>query len=107
MWTRLKNKQVAGFKFRCQHPIYRYILDFYCHEKLLAIEIDGDIHKERKDYDAYRDEFMKSLGIRTLRYNNSEIITDVDSIICRIKAELSRDDSSCMPPQGDRGVIVS
>jgi very-short-patch-repair endonuclease len=48
LWDRLKGKQVAGYKFRCQHPIYRYILDFYCDEKLLAVELDGDIHKERK-----------------------------------------------------------
>jgi very-short-patch-repair endonuclease len=88
LWTQLKGKQVLGCKFRCQHPIYRYILDFYCHDKKLAIEIDGNIHKIRKDYDEYRDNFIKSLGIRTLRFDNSEVIQDVDSVLVKIKAEL-------------------
>jgi very-short-patch-repair endonuclease len=54
IWSKLRNKQLHGYRFRCQHPIYRYILDFYCHEALLAIEIDGDIHKYQKEYDNYR-----------------------------------------------------
>lgn len=47
LWERLKRKQLEGYTYRCQHPIYRYILDFYSDEKLLAIELDGDIHNER------------------------------------------------------------
>ena len=103
IWVRLKGNQVAGCKFRCQHPIHRYILDFYCHEKHLAIEIDGDVHKDRKDYDEYRDDFLNSMGILTLRFSNHEVIQDIDTVICRIEAELLRDDSSRVPPLGDRG----
>ncbi|MBP7735134.1 MAG: endonuclease domain-containing protein [Spirochaetes bacterium] len=88
LWERLKSKKVGGYKFRCQHPIYRYILDFYSDEKLLAVELDGDIHKERKDYDDYRDEFMKSLGIRTLRFRNDEVMNDLDAVIDEIKKRL-------------------
>ncbi|HPB82722.1 MAG TPA: DUF559 domain-containing protein, partial [Spirochaetota bacterium] len=44
IWSKLKNKQLHGFRFRCQHPLYRYILDFFCHKAMLAIEIDGGIH---------------------------------------------------------------
>lgn len=88
LWERLKRKQLEGYKFRCQHPIYRYILDFYCDEKLLAIELDGDIHKERKDYDEYRDDFMKSLGVKTLRFHNDVVIKNLDSVIDKIKLEL-------------------
>jgi very-short-patch-repair endonuclease len=106
LWSRVKNKQVSGYKFRSQHPIGRYILDFYCHEKLLAVEIDGDIHEIKKDYDNYRDEFLKSMGIRTLRFDNREVIQDVELVISRIKAELLLRDLSHVPPLGDRGVLV-
>jgi len=63
MWEYLRNKRLDGNRFRSQHPIHRYILDFYCPCKFLAIEIDGDIHKLRKDDDEYRDEYLKSIGI--------------------------------------------
>ncbi|HOD15319.1 MAG TPA: endonuclease domain-containing protein [Spirochaetota bacterium] len=92
LWERLKRKQVAGCKFRCQHPIYRYILDFYCHEKHLAIEIDGDVHKDRKDYDDYRDEFIMSMGIKTLRFSNRNIKQNIDRVIYEVEAELLRED---------------
>jgi very-short-patch-repair endonuclease len=106
LWERLKSKQVDGCKFRCQHPVYRYILDFYCHEKLLAIEIDGDAHKDRKDYDEYRDDFLKSMGVLTLRFSNHDVMQDIDAVICKIKAELLQGDSSRVPPPGDRGDLA-
>jgi very-short-patch-repair endonuclease len=88
LWAKLKNRKLSGYKFRNQHPVYRYILDFYCHEKLLAIEIDGDIHKDRKDYDEYRDEFMKSLDIKTLRFHNHEVLHNIDTVLQKIQNEL-------------------
>ncbi|OHD68135.1 MAG: hypothetical protein A2W19_01955 [Spirochaetes bacterium RBG_16_49_21] len=48
LWEKLKDRKTCGFKFRNQHPIYRYIFDFYCHEKSLAVEIDGLIHEKKK-----------------------------------------------------------
>jgi len=53
LWNELQNKRLNGYKFRRQHPIFRYILDFYCHKCLLSVEIDGDVHKIRMDYDEY------------------------------------------------------
>lgn len=88
LWDRLKEKQINGFKFRRQHPVYRYILDFYCHEKKIAIEVDGMIHSQRKDYDDYRDDFLKSIGIETLRFTNNEILTEIDAVLEKIKAAL-------------------
>ena len=84
MWLKLKNKQVHGYKFRCQHPVYRYILDFFCHKAMLAIEIDGDIHKDRKEYDMYRDQYMESIGIKTLRFSASEVFSNIDHVINQI-----------------------
>ena len=81
LWQRLKDKQLYGYRFRCQHPVHRYILDFYCHKEMLAIEIDGDIHKSRKDYDDYRDFFLASIGITTLRFSVSEVLNNTDNVI--------------------------
>ena len=103
LWERLKGKQISGCKFRCQHPIHRYILDFYCHEKLLAIEIDGDTHKDRKDYDEYRDDYLKSIGIQTLRFSNHDVMKYIDTVISKIEAALLQGDLSRMPPPGVRG----
>jgi len=88
LWEELKTKKVEGYRFRIQHPLHRYIPDFYCHEKKLAIEIDGDIHKLRKDYDEYRDEYLKSIGITTLRFKNEDVINKIDYVLSAIKENL-------------------
>ena len=88
LWSQLRNKHLNGYRFRCQHPIFRYILDFYCHQAALAIEIDGDIHKERIDYDNYRDEYLKSIGITTLRFSVKEVMLNNTTVIDKIQAVL-------------------
>ena len=90
LWSKLRMKQINGYKSRCQHPIYRYILDFYCHEKRLAIEIDGKIHNSQKEYDRYRDEFLKSLEIETLHIKDVDVLNNIDTVIETIKFELLR-----------------
>ena len=69
LWVRLKNRKLAGFKFRVQHPIGPYILDFYCAEARLAVEIDGRTHwsAEQAAHDARRDAYFLEMGIQTLR----------------------------------------
>lgn len=89
LWAELRTKKIEDCRFRIQHPIHRYILDFYCHEKQLAIEIDGDIHKSRKDYDDYRDEYLKSIGITTLRFTNEDVLNNIDDVLSVIKKSLS------------------
>ena len=84
LWSGLRNKQLHGYRFRCQHPIHRYILDFYCHKAMLAIEIDGDIHKYQKSYDNYRDDFIASIGITTLRFSDKEVLNEIDDVIDQI-----------------------
>jgi very-short-patch-repair endonuclease len=90
LWSYLRKKQIGKYKFRCQHPIYRYILDFYCHEKRLAIEIDGNIHNSQQEYDKYRDEFLNSIGIRTLRLRNEDVLNNIEKVIEIIKIKLSK-----------------
>ncbi len=69
LWLRVKNRQLGGFKFRRQHPVGPYILDFYCAEVRLAVEIDGQTHwsPEQERHDARRDAYLREMGIETLR----------------------------------------
>ena len=89
LWSVLRMKQFDGYKFRCQHPVYRYILDFYCHEKRLAIEIDGIVHESQKEYDKYRDEFLESLDIKTLRVKSEDVLNNIEVVKKKIKEYLS------------------
>jgi len=102
MWSKLRNKQLHGYRFRCQHPIYRYILDFYCHKAMLAIEIDGDIHNFRKEYDNYRDEFVEYIGITTLRFSSHEVFNNIEYVVNQIEDVLLKQDKKS-PPLGDLG----
>ncbi len=88
LWNRLRNKQI-GFKFRRQHSIGIYIVDFYCVEKKLIIELDGKVHLKNKDYDKGRDNYLKSLGINVFRIKNEEVGTDIDKVIFKIKMKLN------------------
>ncbi|MFI5185828.1 MAG: endonuclease domain-containing protein [Chitinophagales bacterium] len=86
LWQRLRNKQINGLKFRRQHPIDKFITDFYCHEKKLVIELDGNIHKqdEQSDLDKGRTETLNEFGINVLRFNNEEILNDIKNVILQI-----------------------
>ncbi|MGI4788776.1 MAG: endonuclease domain-containing protein [Janthinobacterium lividum] len=83
LWERLRDRQVAGLKFRRQNSVGVYILDFYCPACHLAIELDGESHasQEAKEYDAERTAFLMTLSIRVLRFPNAVVFTDVDSVI--------------------------
>jgi len=86
LWQKLRNRSLRGYKFRRQHPIHHYILDFYCAEKKLAIEADGYIHtiQENRLYDNKRTEYLESLGITVLRFSNEEIINQTDTVLNQI-----------------------
>ena len=87
LWARLRNNQ-TNFKWKRQVSIGSYIADFYCHKKLLVIEIDGSQHLENKEYDIERSKFFLDLGIRTIRFWNNEINTNIDGVILKIESEL-------------------
>ena len=86
LWSVIKNRKLLGFKFRRQHSVGNYILDFYCPERKLAIELDGNQHydKDSIEYDNYRDEFCKSIGIYTLRFSNFEIRRNLNVVLLKI-----------------------
>jgi very-short-patch-repair endonuclease len=104
LWARIRNKQL-GTRFRRQYGIGCYVVDFYCPELALVIELDGNSHYEEgaQEYDQVRDAFMESLGLRVLRFTNLDVMNNIDGVlvgICKFveKAEdTSRD--NCTPSQ--------
>ena len=89
-WHCLRRKQLGGFRFRRQHPIERFVLDFYCCEAKLAIELDGGQHNEpdARLRDNERTEFLQHRGIRVIRFWNSEVLENLEGVLQKIYAEL-------------------
>ena len=81
LWESLRNRRIGDAKFRRQHPVGRYILDFYCVEKRLCIELDGGQHGEAPEYDRYRDACLSKQGIRTLRIWNNQMLTETEAVL--------------------------
>jgi very-short-patch-repair endonuclease len=98
IWNRLRNRKFYGYKFRRQHPISnRYILDFYCNEMRLAVEIDGDHHQnEMQKYDDdCRTNELKLMDIKVIRFNNKEVFNNIEEVLSKILAALT--EKSCSP----------
>jgi len=86
LWEALRERRVGGLKFRRQHPFGRYVLDFFCVERRLAIEVDGAVHAQpgQAEHDAERSAFLTEQGIRVLRFRNEEIERDIEGVVKRI-----------------------
>jgi very-short-patch-repair endonuclease len=80
-WEVVRNRNIRGYKFKRQIPILWYIVDFYCAELKLAIELDGDVHLETKEHDAYRTEKLKRLGMTVIRYTNEQVIKELVRVV--------------------------
>ncbi len=90
-WELVRNKKLLGLKFRRQHQIGHYIVDFYCHSERLIIELDGEVHNtpEQKKKDGIRVKYLKSLGNRILRFNNAELFENTENVLKTIEKSLS------------------
>jgi len=88
LWTLLKGRQMQGKKFRRQHSVANYILDFYCPEERLAIELDGQGHFEamQAEYDRERDLFLETFGIRVLRFENKWVWDNADGLMEEVRS---------------------
>ena len=101
LWFRvLQNKQLAGFKFSRQKPIDEYIVDFYCAELMLAIEVDGDSHTEQQTYDHNRTQRLNALGIEVVRYGNAEVMGDLEGLYDDLCARVSHREPPKSPLSG-------
>ena len=92
MWRWLRGRRFSGYKFRRQHPQGRYVLDFFCEEARLVVELDGSQHghPERQRHDAEREAYLASLSIKVLRFWNSSLRRNAESIRNRIFEELQQ-----------------
>lgn len=91
LWYYLKGKNLAGYKFRRQYSIGNYILDFYCPELRLAIEIDGDSHFvdcRAINYDQKREKFLTEQNVKVIHFINSDVINNIDAVIGKISEYL-------------------
>ena len=95
LWQRLRGKQLYGIKFRRQHPIYRFILDFFCYQHRLVIEIDGDSHAEpaQQRYDQARTEWLEQRGMRVIRFTNRDVDTNIEGVLAEIARQCGVDPS--------------
>jgi very-short-patch-repair endonuclease len=94
LWSLLRNRKLGGFKFRRQHPIADFIADFFCLERQLVIEVDGDYHNEKEQiqYDEGRTYTLGELNIRVIRFSNKEVIEDTDLVLNKILKALKLSD---------------
>ncbi|PWS31214.1 endonuclease domain-containing protein [Pedobacter paludis] len=92
VWQSLRNRNILGFKFRRQHPLHKYIADFYCHEAKLIIEIDGGIHNQvdNIEYDKNRSYELEELGIKVLRFTNDEVNESLEMVLNVIRGYLQK-----------------
>jgi very-short-patch-repair endonuclease len=85
LWQALRRRQLAGLKFRHQHPVGRFIADFYCPSLKLIIEIDGPIHDTQQPYDDARTTQLNAFGYHVLRFSNEDVLTNLPSVLVKIK----------------------
>ena len=105
LWSRLRARQFQGLKFRRQHGIGPYIVDFYCPEQSLVIEVDGDSHADADQIvkDQLRDRYFQSIGLRVIRYFNDDIVKNLDGVLEDLSGRISSGSTSPCPSLRRRG----
>lgn len=82
VWEFLRKNKIYGYRFRAQHPINIYIVDFYCHPLKLVIEIDGEIHEneDAREYDKGREDELREFGLHIIRFTSDEVLTGFEKV---------------------------
>lgn len=89
LWKYLRKRKLLGYKFMRQKPIRYYIVDFYCPELLLAIEIDGNIHQgEQLVKDAKRQRYLENLGIKVIRFRERDVLGNIESVLYQLSEQM-------------------
>ena len=88
LWQRLRARKL-GVKFRRQHTVGQFIVDFYCAEAQLVVEVDGATHAASVHQDQARDEIIRSLGMHVLRFKNEDVLHNMEAVLTRIGARLA------------------
>ena len=104
LWSKIRMKQLKGCQFYRQKPIGDYIVDFFCPRAKLIIEVDGSQHfiNETIEYDRIREEYVRSLGLKVLRFTNTEVLKHVEGVVERIEEEMNEEIPLSPPfPKGE------
>jgi very-short-patch-repair endonuclease len=88
LWQRLRRHDLSGYKFRRQHNIERFIVDFYCAQAHLVIEVDGPIHQYQENEDLLRQQYLESQNLKVLRFPNNSVLQNLEDVIKQILSHL-------------------
>ena len=102
LWRSLRNRGVAGCKFRRQHPVGPYVCDFVCLDPRLVIEVDGGHHAQQAASDRERSEFLAADGFRELRFWNHEVLADTEAVLQRIYEAVVDDRLPCQSEEEEK-----
>jgi len=96
MWMYLSKRQMLGYKFRRQYGVDRYVVDFYCPQLRLAVEIDGETHfcGQAPEKDRRRQQYIESLGIRFLRFRNEDVLGNLSEVLETLRSKMQKMSSS-------------
>jgi very-short-patch-repair endonuclease len=89
LWQALRNRQLGGLRWRCQHPVGRFIVDFYCPAHRLVVEVDGEIHQQQQDYDCARTEHLQEYGYTVIRFSNEAVEHNLEAVLEAIHRQAS------------------
>ena len=97
LWSRLRNKQILGVQFYRQKPLLNFIVDFYCPSANLVIECDGSQHytNEGLEADRIRDEALTQLGLKVLRFDNRQVLGEIDAVVEMVYQYCWKESPSC------------
>ncbi len=98
LWLSLRRRGLAGLRFRRQHVVAGYIVDFYCPAMRLAVEVDGGVHHDSLQRDAERDAQLAEVGVRVLRFRNERVFDDLTAVLREIAAASTRSTEGPEPP---------
>ncbi|MEX0785433.1 MAG: endonuclease domain-containing protein, partial [Dehalococcoidia bacterium] len=93
LWQALRNRQLRGRKFRRQHLIGSFIVDFYCADERLVVEVDGLIHEFQRDADRRRQQLLEAAGLRVLRIDTAEVESNLHAVLDTMRAEFAQNET--------------
>ena len=90
LWEQLRNRKLSDYRFRRQHPIGEFVVDFFCYEAMLVIEIDGEIHDTsyQRERDIERKNILQGHGIREIRFRNEDVMNNLENVLAKILREI-------------------
>lgn len=106
LWSLLRDRRLAAYKFKRQHPIPPYIVDFVCLDRRVIVELDGGQHAAQEEYDSKRDAFLTAQGYRILRFWNNELSENPEGVLSRLIETLGVAPSPQPSPRGGEGVLL-